>query len=74
MFFMGLIGLMGNTAVAQESAIEDSLRLEHMQEVVVSGVRAQKDAPFAVTNIRRQRRACPAEGCRGPRSEVRNLD
>ena len=44
---------MGNTAVAQESAIEDSLRLEHMQEVVVSGVRAQKDAPFAVTNIRR---------------------
>ena len=31
----------------------DSLRLEHLQEVVVSGVRAQKNAPYAVTNIRK---------------------
>ena len=51
MVFMGLIGLIGNTATAQELAIEDSLHLEHMQEVVVSGVRATKNAPFAVTNI-----------------------
>ena len=53
MVFMGLIGLMGNTATAQELAIEDSLHLEHMQEVVVSGVRATKNAPFAVTNIKK---------------------
>lgn len=51
---MGLIGLMGLMAlpvVAQET--NDSLRLEHMQEVVVSGVRVQKNAPFAVTNIQK---------------------
>ena len=53
MVFMGLIGLMGNTATAQELAIEDSLRLEHLQEVVVGGVRATMNAPFAVTNIKK---------------------
>ena len=34
---------------AQED--NDSLRMEHMQEVVVSGVRVQENAPFAVANI-----------------------
>ena len=29
----------------------DSLRLEELQEVVVSGVRAQKNAPYAITNF-----------------------
>ena len=33
---------------------QDSLRLEHLQEVVVSGVRNQKNAPYATTNIGRQ--------------------
>ena len=33
---------------AQDS---DSLRMEHLQEVVVSGVRSQKNAPFATANI-----------------------
>lgn len=32
----------------------DSLRVEQLQEVVVKGVKAQKDAPFAVANIKRQ--------------------
>jgi len=32
----------------------DSLRMERLQEVVVSGVRTQKDAPFATANIKRQ--------------------
>ena len=32
---MGLIGLMGNTATAQELENEDSIRMEHIQEVVV---------------------------------------
>ena len=31
----------------------DSLALEQLQEVVVSGVRAQKNAPFAVANIQK---------------------
>lgn len=31
----------------------DSLRLEHLQEVVVRGVNAQKNAPFAVANIKK---------------------
>ena len=53
MVFMSLIGLMGNTATAQELAAEDSLRLERMQEVVVSGVRAQENAPFAITSIKK---------------------
>ncbi|MBR4390417.1 MAG: TonB-dependent receptor [Prevotella sp.] len=29
----------------------DSLRLEELQEVVVSGIRAQKDAPYAISNF-----------------------
>ena len=50
---MGLIGLMGNTASAQELENEDSIRMEHIQEVVVRGVRAPQSAPFAVTNIKK---------------------
>ena len=37
-------------ALAQEP---DSTEVEHLQETVVSAVRASKDAPFAVTNIQR---------------------
>lgn len=33
---------------------DDSLRLERLQEVVVNGVRGQKDAPFATANIKKQ--------------------
>ena len=51
---MGLIGLMGNTASAQELENEDSIRMEHIQEVVVRGVRAPQSAPFAVTNIKKE--------------------
>ena len=51
---MGLIGLMGNTATAQELENEDSIRMEHIQEVVVRGVRAPQSAPFAVTNIKKE--------------------
>ena len=31
----------------------DTLRVETLNEVVVSGVRVQKNAPFAVTNIKK---------------------
>ena len=50
---LSLIGLVGSTAAAQELADKDSMRMEYMQEVVVSGVRAQKNAPFAVTTIKK---------------------
>ncbi|MCR5197971.1 MAG: TonB-dependent receptor [Prevotella sp.] len=33
---------------------QDSLKMERLQEVVVSGVRTQKNAPYATTNIKRQ--------------------
>lgn len=39
------------SAVAEVAAGDDSLHIEQMQEVVVKGVKAQKDAPFAVANI-----------------------
>ncbi len=32
----------------------DSLKMEKLQEVLVSGVRTQKNAPYAVTNIKKQ--------------------
>ena len=32
----------------------DSLKLEQLQEVVVKGVRAQQDAPYAITQIKKQ--------------------
>lgn len=35
------------------SQTTDSLRLEELQDVVVQGVRAQRDAPYAITNIKK---------------------
>ena len=39
---------------SKETEADDSLRLERLQEVVVNGVRGQKDAPFATANIKKQ--------------------
>lgn len=44
--------LLASTAAV--GAQTDSARLEQMQEVVVRGVRVQKDAPYAVSNIKKQ--------------------
>ena len=38
-------------ATAQQQDATDTLSLQHLQEIVVSGVRAKKDAPYAVTEI-----------------------
>ena len=46
----GSLCLSAHPAAPQEP---DSLQVEQLQETVVSGVRAAKDAPFAVANIRR---------------------
>ena len=43
---------MSLSATAQDQ-VTDSLKMEKLQEVVVSGVRMQKNAPFAVANIKR---------------------
>ena len=42
------------SSTAQEVTDEDTLRLERLQEVIVNGVRAQKNAPYAVANIKKQ--------------------
>ena len=44
------LAFVAHPALAQEP---DSTEVEHLQETVVSAVRASKDAPFAVSNIRR---------------------
>ncbi len=43
------------TATAQKkAALYDSTQVERLQEVVVKGVRAQKNAPYAVSNIKKR--------------------
>ena len=53
MIALSLFGLMGSTVAAEELTTDDSLRTERIQEIVVTAVRAQDDAPFAVTNIKK---------------------
>ena len=47
-----LLATMVSTAGAHAQTV-DTLASRELQEVVVSGVRAQKNAPFAVTNIKK---------------------
>ena len=51
MGLIGIIGLLGFMGHAEAQERSDSVHMAEMQEVVVSGVRVLKDAPFAVTNI-----------------------
>ena len=48
-----LLGLTTSIATLSFAQEPDSTQVENLQEVVVSAVRASKDAPFAVANIRR---------------------
>ena len=43
----------GRLPLAVDDDSSDSLRLEQLQEVVVKGVHVQKNAPFAVANIKK---------------------
>ena len=54
MVLMSLMGLMGNTAVAQEVANKDSLHVEQIQEVVVTSLRATDKTPVAYSNLNRE--------------------
>jgi len=54
---VNMYGQPGNTVSSVQNRVEpmpDSLRMERLQEVVVSGVRTQKNAPYATANIKRQ--------------------
>lgn len=48
-----LLGMSVTVVNAAREADGDSLRMEQLQEVVVKGVWVQKNAPFAVTNIKK---------------------
>jgi iron complex outermembrane recepter protein len=47
-----MLSAAGNSAALADG--KDSLQIENLQEVVVKGVKAQKDAPFAVHEINRE--------------------
>ena len=53
-FAIALTGFVSHTALAQQSDTTDSLRMEQMQEIVVSGVRTQEHAPYALTKLKYQ--------------------
>ena len=54
-YFMTALALLCFTTVSKAQSTEnaDSLRMEELQEVVVKAVRVQKNAPFAVANIKK---------------------
>ena len=54
-FFFGIAALFvaANVNAQNNDVVNDTARYETLNEVVVSGVRVQKNAPFAVTNIKK---------------------
>ena len=50
---VALVGAAGVNAQGNKAALYDSTQVERLQEVVVKGVRAQKNAPYAVANIKK---------------------
>ena len=51
---LAVIVMMSLCSKAQNTAVlYDSTEVEHLQEVVVTGVRAQKNAPYAISNIKK---------------------
>lgn len=54
-FLMTAAAVMATGAAAQnKAALRDSTQVEQLNEVVVKGVRAQKNAPYAITNIKKE--------------------
>ena len=49
-----LVGAMSVNGQGNKAALYDSTQVEQLQEVVVKGVRAQKNAPYAIANIKKQ--------------------
>ena len=48
-----LVGSVAGVTAQQDNVYYDSTRVERLGEVVVSGVRAQKNAPYAISNIKK---------------------
>ena len=51
-FVVGLMALAGANCFAENAEL-DTTKVEQLQEVVVQGVRAQKNAPYAIANIKK---------------------
>ena len=49
-----MLGGVGAAVAQNKAALRDTSEVEQLQEVVVSGVRAQKNAPYAVSNLKKQ--------------------
>ena len=49
-----LVCVASMNAQGNKAALYDSTQVEQLQEVVVNGVRAQKNAPYAIANIKKQ--------------------
>ena len=49
-----LVGAMSVNGQGNKAALYDSTQVEQLQEVIVKGVRAQKNAPYAIANIKKQ--------------------
>ena len=55
LLFSAALAMVGQANAQSENAARyDSARVEQLSEVVVNGVRAQKNAPYAIANIRKQ--------------------
>ena len=55
-FFLGMAALVcaAGSNAQNKAALYDSTQVEALSEIVVKGVRAQKNAPFAIANIRKK--------------------
>ena len=53
---LGIAALISGMSVnaQNKAALYDSTQVEALQEVVVKGVRAQKNAPYAIANIKKE--------------------
>ena len=51
---VALVSAVSMNAQGNKAALYDSTQVEQLQEVVVKGVRAQKNAPYAIANIKKQ--------------------
>ena len=55
LLFSAALAMVGQANAQSENAARyDSARVEQLSEVVVNGVRAQKNAPYAIANIKKQ--------------------
>ena len=54
LMIVALLAVAAKAGAQSEKVIYDSTKVEQLQEVVVKGVRAQKNAPFATSNLKKK--------------------